>query len=67
METKKQDFKLWKNLVSSFLSSIIVKTSLAPIERIKIFMQTDINNRRFIAKTHGKEIVSYGHLIKVKI
>ena len=65
METKKKDFKLSKNLFSSFSSSIIVKTSLAPIERIKIFMQTDINNRRFIAKTSGKEIVAYGQLIKV--
>ena len=62
---EKKEFTIWKNLVSSFSSAIIIKTSLAPMERVKIFMQTDINNRRFIATTNGKEIVSYSRLVKV--
>ena len=63
-ETEKT-FKLWKNMFSSLASSISIKTALAPIERVKIFMQTDINNRRLLASTHGKEIVTYKDLVKV--
>ena len=66
MQKPKREFTVWKNLGSSFVSAVTVKTLLAPLERVKIFMQTDINNRRFLVKTGGREIVSYASLVKVR-
>ena len=61
----KEEFKWRKNILASFLASVTVKTTLAPIERIKIFMQTDINNKRFLRQSSNTEMKSYNNFIKV--
>jgi predicted RNase H-related nuclease YkuK (DUF458 family) len=61
----KEEFQWKMNLFASFLASISVKTTLAPIERIKIFMQTDINNKRFLKQSSSSEMKSYITFIKV--
>ena len=67
MGDDKQEFKWGRNILASFLASVTVKTTLAPVERIKIFMQTDINNRRFMATNQGREITSYRKNIIVSV
>lgn len=61
----KEEFQWKMNIAASFLAAITVKTTLAPIERIKIFMQTDINNKRFLRQSPNAEIKSYTNFIKV--
>ena len=65
MQQQYSDYKIWRNFFASFLSSITIKTLVAPLERVKIFMQTDINNKRFKMANKGKEITNYRKYIKV--
>jgi hypothetical protein len=64
MQSQKE-YKTGRNFLASFISSITVKTMIAPFERVKIFMQTDINNLRFKKANKGREIVNYRKYIKV--
>ena len=66
MLNEKKKFQASHNILSSFVSSIFVKSCVAPIERIKIFMQTDLNNKGFQSTNKGAEIVQYRKYVKVK-
>lgn len=67
MSESKKKFEWWRNIGASFLAASIVKTTLAPIERIKIIFQTDINNVEWKNKNKGQKINSYSTQIKVKL
>ena len=64
------------NIISSFSSGIITKTSVAPLERIKILKQAQIKYKtnnykgvlqsiRFIIKNEGLKGLYYGNLINI--
>lgn len=55
------------SIFSSLFAASSVKTIFAPIEKIKIFAQTEITNREYIHKTRTKSNNknSYLNLIKV--
>ena len=67
MSENKTKYKYLPNLASSLLASSFIKTILAPIERVKIFMQTDINNKTLTKQLNGKELTKYKQIYWVMI
>ena len=65
MEKEANQFMVGRNFLASFLSSVSVKTLAAPLDRVKIFMQTDIRNLRFKKSNKSQEITNYRKYIKV--
>ena len=59
------EYKWTLSVISSFFAATSVKTLFAPIDKIKIFAQTDINNREFISKSNSSGRNSYLKYIKV--
>jgi hypothetical protein len=67
MKEANKEYMVGRNFLASFISSITVKTMAAPLERVKIFMQTDIHNLRFKKTYKGREITNYGKYVKVSV